>query len=160
VTQILAPDGPVIEPPTMRLEETFTIRRAPEEVFDYIADPTKLSDWQTASRSIEQLSDGPPGPGARFRERMKPPLGREFEQITQFAEYERPRRLRVSVIEGPQPIDGTWTLEAAAVGTRVVFVAEGELRGPMRPLGPLITRAIARQFASYHRNLRRNLESG
>jgi uncharacterized protein YndB with AHSA1/START domain len=144
----------------LRFEQTFEIRRPPEEVFDYLADPAALSEWQTATTAIEQLSEGSPGPGARFRERVKPPVGREFEQITEFAEYERPRRLRVHVVEGPQPIDGTWTLEPAPAGTRVVFAAEGELRGPARLLGPVVRRAIARQFTAYHRNLRRNLESG
>jgi uncharacterized protein YndB with AHSA1/START domain len=144
----------------MRVDQTFTISRPPDAVFDYLADPSKLADWQTASRSVEQLTDGPPGRAARFRERIKPPMGKEFEQIAEFAEYERPRRLHVHVAEGPQPIDGTWTLEPDADGTRVVFVAQGDLRGPMRLLAPLVKRAIARQFAAYHRNLRRNLEAG
>jgi uncharacterized protein YndB with AHSA1/START domain len=63
----------------LRFEQTFEIRRPPEEVFDYLADPAALSEWQTATTAIEQLSEGSPGPGARFRERVKPPVGREFE---------------------------------------------------------------------------------
>ena len=61
---------------------------------------------------------------------------------------------------GPQPIDGTWNLEPDRDGTRVTFLAEGELRGPLRVLRPLVKRLIARQFAGYHRKLRRNLEAG
>ena len=40
------------------------------------------------------------------------------------------------------------------------FVAEGELTGAMRLLQPLAARMMARQFAAYHRNLRRNVEGG
>ena len=36
----------------------------------------------------------------------------------------------------------------------------GSAAGPMRLLGPVVARAMARQFAGYHRILRRNLEEG
>lgn len=143
----------------MRIVETFYVHRSREVVFDYLPDPSNLADWQTSNRSVEPLSDGPAGPGSRFRERTKPPGMREFEQITEFAEFERPSRLRVHVVEGPQLIDGTWSFEPAGGGTRVTFVAEGDLRGPMRFLAPVAKRVIARQFAANHRNLRRNVEA-
>jgi hypothetical protein len=41
----------------------------------------------------------------------------------------------------------------------VNFVAQGELTGMMRLLSPIATRMIARQFAGYHENLRRNVEA-
>jgi uncharacterized protein YndB with AHSA1/START domain len=129
-------------------------------VFDYVTDPSKLADWQTSKTSVEQLTDGPPGPGTRVWERTKPPGGRVFEQITEFTEFDRPRRLHVHIVEGPHPIDGTWTFEADGDRTRVSFTAEGEMRGPMRVLEPIAKLLLARQFAAYHRNLRRNLESG
>ena len=141
----------------MRFSETFVLEAAPETVFDYITDPGNLRDWQTSKTSVEQLTDGPPGLGTRVRERTKPPAVKEFEQVVEFTEFERPRRLHVHIVEGPQPIDGTWTLEPDGAGTKVVFVAAGELRGPTRLIGPLIQRAMAREFAGYHRNLRRNL---
>jgi uncharacterized protein YndB with AHSA1/START domain len=141
----------------VRFSETFVLEAAPETVFDYITDPGNLRDWQTSKTSVEQLTDGPPGLGTRVRERTKPPAVKEFEQVVEFTEFERPRRLHVHIVEGPQPIDGTWTLEPDGAGTKVVFVAAGELRGPTRLIGPLIQRAMAREFAGYHRNLRRNL---
>jgi hypothetical protein len=45
-------------------------------------------------------------------------------------------------------------------GTRVTFTAEGALQGPMRLIGPIVARAIDRQFRAYHENLRRNVEAG
>jgi uncharacterized protein YndB with AHSA1/START domain len=144
----------------MRIAQTFSVDRPPETVFDYVTDPSKLADWQTSKTSVEQLTEGTPGLGTRFRERTKPPRGKELEQITEFAEFDRPRRLRVHVVDGPQPIDGTWVLEPDRDdGTRIHFVAEGELRGPLRILGPIVKMVIARQFAAYHRSLQRNLES-
>jgi uncharacterized protein YndB with AHSA1/START domain len=143
----------------MRIIETFTVACSPAVVFDYVSDPSKLARWQTSKTRVEQLTDGPPGQGTRLRERTKPPRGKEFDQITEFAEFHRPTRLKVHVLEGPQPIDGTWTFEDDGDRTRVNFVAEGELRGPLRLLGPVVKLVIAREFTAYHAALRRNLES-
>ena len=142
----------------MRFSETFVVEAAPEVVFDYMTDPANLREWQTSKTSVQQLSDGPPGLGTRIRERTKPPGAKEFEQVVEFTEFVRPRRLHVHIVEGPQPIDGTWTLEPDGARTRVLFVAEGQLRGPTRLLGPIVRRVMAREFAGYHRNLRRTLQ--
>lgn len=144
----------------MHVEQTFTVARPPEVVFDYLTDPAHLAEWQTTKTSVEQLTDGPPGLGTRVRERTKPPGSREFEQVVEFTEFDRPRRVHVHIVEGPQPIDGTWSFEPDGPGTRVHFAADGKLRGPVRVLGPLAARVLARQFARYHDRLRRNLEAG
>jgi len=144
----------------MRVEQTFAVGRPPEVVFDYLTDPSKLADWQTSKTSVEQITDGAPGLGTRVRERTKPPGGKEFEQIVEFTEFERPLRVHMHIVEGPYPIDGTWLFEPDGDGTRVRFVAAGEARGVMRVLGPVAKLVIARQMAGYHRNLRRNVEAG
>jgi uncharacterized protein YndB with AHSA1/START domain len=143
----------------MQVEETFLVSRPPEVVFDYLTNPLKLAEWQKSKTSVEQLTDGAPGLGTRIRERTKQPGGSEFEQIVEFTEFERPVRVRVHIAEGPYPVDGTWSFQSDGEGTRVHFVAEGELRGTLRLLQPLAVRLIARQMAGYHRNLRRNVEA-
>lgn len=144
----------------LRIEQTFTIAAPPEAVFDYVTDPARLATWQTSKTRVEPLGDGPPRQGFRLREWTKPPGTREFEQLVEFTEFERPRRLRAHVVDGPQPIDGTWTFAPDGDGTRVAFVAEGQLRGPMRFAAPLVRRIMARQFAGYHGHLRRHVEAG
>ncbi len=144
----------------MRIEQTFAVGRPPEVVFDYLTDPSKLADWQTSKTSVEQLTDGAPRVGTRVRERTKAPGGKEFEQIVEFTEFERPVRVHMHIVEGPYAIDGTWSFEPDGNGTRVRFVAAGEARGVMRVLQPVAKLVIARQMAGYHRNLRRNVEAG
>jgi hypothetical protein len=119
-------------------------------VFDYVTNPKNLSSWQTSNQSVEQLTDGPSRLGFRFRERTKPPLGKEYEQVTEFTEFDRPRRVHVHIVEGPYPVDGTWTFEPEGDGTRVRFIAEGELTGVMKLFEPLVRRLLTRQFAGYH----------
>jgi carbon monoxide dehydrogenase subunit G len=65
----------------MHLEQTFTVDRPPDAVFDYLTDPAHLAEWQTSKTWVEQITPGPPGPGTRIRERTKPKVGREFEQV-------------------------------------------------------------------------------
>ncbi len=144
----------------MRLEQTFTVARSPEAVFDYVTDAANLAAWQTSKTSVEQITPGPPGPGTRVRERTKPRVGKEFEQVVELTGFERPRLLHTHIVEGPLPVDGTWTFEPDGEGTRVHFVADGELRGPMRLMAPVLRRLLDREFAGYHANLRRNLEAG
>lgn len=144
----------------VRIEESFSVDRQPEAVFDYLTDPANLRDWQTAKTSVEQLTDGPPALGTRVRERTKPPGGREFEQIVEYTEFERPRRVRVQVVEGPLSTGGTWSFEPDGDGTRVRFATDAKLPGPLRLLEPVMKRVVARRFARYHGNLRRNLELG
>jgi carbon monoxide dehydrogenase subunit G len=144
----------------MRLEQAFSVSRPPEVVFDYLTNPSNLADWQTSKTSVVQLTDGPPRLGTRVRERTKPPGVKEFEQVVEFTEFDRPRRVHVHIVEGPYPIDGTWSFEPEGEGTRVHFVAEGELRGAMRIVQPVMKRMLARQMVGYHENLRRHVEAG
>ncbi len=144
----------------MRIEETFSVDRPPEVVFDYLTNPANLAEWQTSKTYVEQLTDGAPRLGTRVRERTKPPVGKAFDQIVEFTEFDRPRRVHVHIVEGPYPIDGTWSFQPDGDRTRLHFVAEGELRGAMRALEPVVKRLFARQMAAYRRNLRRNLEAG
>jgi carbon monoxide dehydrogenase subunit G len=144
----------------VRVEQTFRVARPPEAVFDYMTDPAHLPEWQTVKTSAEQITPGPRGAGTRIRERTKPPVGREFEQIVEFSRFERPRMFATHIVEGPAKVDGTWTFAPDGDGTRVQFVAEGPLPGPLRVLEPVARRVLGRQFARYHEKLRRNLEAG
>jgi uncharacterized protein YndB with AHSA1/START domain len=142
----------------MRITETFVVAASPEVVFDYMTDPSNLASWQTSKTLVEPLTEGPTRMGSRVCERTKPRGGKEFEQVVEFTEFDRPGRFHVHIVEGPYPVDGEWTLEPEGHVTQVTFVADGELSGRMRFLEPIVKRLMAREFAGYHRNLCRNLQ--
>jgi uncharacterized protein YndB with AHSA1/START domain len=96
---------------TVRITETFIAAAPPEVLFDYMTDPSNLAKWQTSKTLVEPLTEGPTRLGTQVRERTKPPGGKEFEQVVEFIEFDRPRRFHVHIVEGPSPIDGTWTLK-------------------------------------------------
>src|SRR3954469_10020007 len=131
----------------LRVEETFTVGRSPEAVFDYLSDPARLVEWKTARRPGEPMTAGPLRAGTRIRERTKPPVGKEFEQVVEFAEFDPPRRFGTHIVEGPVKVDGLWTFTAEGDGTRVDFAAWGPLPGPLRLLAPVARRIFGRQFA-------------
>lgn len=76
----------------MRIEQTFHVARPPEEVFDYVTTPSNLQAWQTSKTRVEVLTDGPPRLGYRVREWTKPPGAKEFEQVVEFTDFDRPER--------------------------------------------------------------------
>jgi hypothetical protein len=140
----------------MRIEDTFTIRRLPQDVFAFMAEPANLARWQTVKTYVTPLDDGPPRQGYRVKEGTK--IGpRTWDQVVEFTEFRPGHALGVNVVEGP-PSTGRWTMEADGDdGTRVHF--SGELEAP-RLLAPLIGRVATRQFRGYHEKLRHELERG
>ena len=84
----------------MRIEQSFSVSRPPEVVFDYLTSPANLAAWQTSKASVEQLTAGAPQLGTRVRERTKGPRGKEFDQIVEFTEFDRPARVHAHLIEG------------------------------------------------------------
>jgi uncharacterized protein YndB with AHSA1/START domain len=143
----------------VRIEQTFTVAASPEDVFDFMTDPENLAKWQTSKTRVEPLSDGAPRQGYRVREWTKPPRAKEFEQVVEFAVFDRPNRLNVHIVEGPYPVDGTWVLAATENGTTVEFTAKGSLRGLLRLAEPIVGRLMRNQFVEYHENLRRHVEA-
>jgi uncharacterized protein YndB with AHSA1/START domain len=143
----------------MRIEQDFTVRRPPAEVFAYMTDPANLKSWQPTKLSVEPLTDGPPRQGYRLKERTK--IGpRTWDQIVEFTEFEPARALTTHIVDGAMPVDGRWTLaDDGAGGTRAHFVAWGDLSGAMRLLEPVLKHGIARSFRQYHELLARNVEA-
>ena len=45
-------------------------------------------------------------------------VGRVLE-ITELTEFDRPNRVTVHVVDGPYPVDGTWTFRPAGTGTAI-----------------------------------------
>jgi uncharacterized protein YndB with AHSA1/START domain len=142
----------------MRVEQAFTVRRPPAEVFAYMTDPANLRSWQPSKLSVEPLTEGPPRHGYRVKERNKAGL-RQWDQVVEFTEFEPGRALTTHIVEGPVPVDGRWTFQDdGAGGSRVHFVAEGELSGLTRLFEPLMRMGVARSFRKYHELLARNVE--
>ena len=142
----------------MRIEQSFHVRRPPDEVFAYLTDPAHLAEWQDSKVSVEPLTEGPPRQGYRVKERTRIGL-REWDQVVEFTRFEPGRLLETHIVEGSVPVDGRWELsDDGDGGSRVTFAAWGDLHGPLRVAEPLLKAGIARSFRHYHERLARNVE--
>jgi carbon monoxide dehydrogenase subunit G len=143
----------------MHIRQSFSVRRPPADVFAYMTDPANLQAWQPSKVSVLPLTDGPPRLGYRIKERTRIGL-REWDQVVEFTQFVPGQLLGTHIVEGSVPVDGHWQLEDdGAGGTRVRFVAEGELHGVARLLEPLLARGIQRSFRHYHALLAEQVEA-
>jgi hypothetical protein len=139
----------------VRISEKFAVGRPPDEVIAFMAAPENLAKWQTIKTQVTPLTNGPTRLGSRFREGNKVGPFR-WEQIVEVVEFDPTRVFAVAVVDGRES-GGRWTFEPTDDGSRVRFEATFT---PPPLVAPMLKRMLARQFRSYHENLRREVEAG
>jgi uncharacterized protein YndB with AHSA1/START domain len=95
-----------------------TIDRAPEVVFDYIADVSKHSEWSPKPYRVEG-STGPVKAGDAFTSIGVIPGDRNHRNDVTVTECTPPRRLVLDSVEKGQHFINTFELTAEGSGTRV-----------------------------------------
>ena len=143
------------------IESSIEIARPPEEVFAYLADPTRFAEWQQDVVRVEVEGGGPPGLGARFTTTRRIG-GVERTLAQQVTELRPPRSWAVRGVDGPIRASAEVTVEPLEGGasSRVTFALDFEGYGIGRPLLPVIRRQAARQAPASYRRLRQRLEGG
>jgi uncharacterized protein YndB with AHSA1/START domain len=137
----------------LRIEQSIEIARPPQAVFDFLTDPERLPEWQTSTVEVRRERSGPLEVGERFTE-VHAAMGRRLESTVEVAESTPPSAFALKILDGAMPLDGRWTFEPTADGTRVHFVGEANVGGLKKLARPL----IARQFRGYHELLKKRLE--
>jgi uncharacterized protein YndB with AHSA1/START domain len=138
------------------VEESIVIPRTPQEVFDYVTDPSHLTSWDNSILEAEELGTAERGVGTRTKGVSKI-LGRRFPWVTEYVEYDRPSRLSFRTVEGPLHFTVTERLDAEDGGTSTRFTwrvdADPGLGGVFGKLAdPFVERAQGR-------TVRNNLET-
>jgi carbon monoxide dehydrogenase subunit G len=135
------------------VQESVTIARPPQEVFDFLANFENLSAYDAFVNASGQVGDGPPGLGTRGRGTTRY-MGQQFEWMVEFTEFDPPRKMVSRSVEGKRDVTATFTLEPADGGTRLTERLEtGAMGGLLRRLpDPLVNRLLGR-------SLRRNLKT-
>jgi uncharacterized protein YndB with AHSA1/START domain len=138
------------------------IARPPEEVFEYVADPSRLAEWQESVVSARAEGGGPPSVGSRVTTRRK--VGRRERTMTmEMTDISPPRRWAVRGTDGPVRGIANGTVEALDGGARsqVTIELDFEAHGLGKLLVPLVVRRQAREEMPKNlRNLKKRLESG
>ena len=137
------------------------IDRRPDEVFAYVTDPSKFTEWQAAVVSASAEDDGPLQQGSRMV--MTRRMGKRDQTMTaELTEYDSPRNYAFRVLDGPVRAMGKGSFEPLSGGdrTRFTFELDFEGHGIGKLLVPLVVRRqAAKELAASHEDLKKMLEN-
>lgn len=141
-----------------RVEGEIIIRRAIEEVFDFVADERNEPRYNPRMLKAELISEGAVGLGARFRAELTT-MGRTMPMTIEITGFDRPRRLASATHSTMMDTVGAITFDQAPGGTRMAWSWDVRPCGVLR-LMPSVVRLLGRrQERSIWGNLKRLLES-
>lgn len=138
------------------------ISRSPEEVFAYLTDFSRSSEWQENLVSANLEGGDPLGVGSQVK--MTRRIGRSERKMTnEVTEHNPPRSFGFRGIDGPIRAIGKGTVEPVGDGARSRFTMELDFegRGIGKLLVPLVVRRQARSdMTKSQERLKARLESG
>jgi uncharacterized protein YndB with AHSA1/START domain len=136
-----------------------TIARPLDEVAAYAADPDNAPDWYGNIESVN-WGTAPPlqlGSEMTFTARF---MGRRLSYTYRAEEFVPPERLRMSTVDGPFPMETTYTWTPVDDRTtKMTLRNRGGATGLMGLFGPLEAIAVRRATKKDLRRLRAILES-
>ncbi len=143
----------------MHMENTITIERPIEELFEYVSTPENDPRWVSVSIRNQRTSPGPMRVGMTTEEDVKI-FGRASRDTWEVTEYEPPTVIAYRVTSGLL-CGGVVSLRCEPVegGTRLTHSVEYEPRGIYyKTIAPLMPWASKRLLASMDRTLKDLLE--
>jgi carbon monoxide dehydrogenase subunit G len=143
-----------------RVEESVTINRSADEVFDFVTTPENDSMWTSTAVERRRETEGPINVGSRIKAVDKF-LGRKIESTFEVTEHEPGRRSSVR-LSGPVSATGSYILEPMNGATRFRWVMDAQpgLGGVFlgRVTDPVVTFLFRRQLRFNLRRLKEVLE--
>jgi uncharacterized protein YndB with AHSA1/START domain len=133
--------------------ESIEIARRPADVFSYVTDPSRLTEWQESVVSVHPETDATPAVG--WRGVVTRRVGRrEVRMTAELTELNPPTSWAVGGIDGPVRGNVNGSIEPIAEGerSRVTIALDFDWHGIGRLLIPLVVRRQARREVP--RNLR------
>jgi uncharacterized membrane protein len=134
------------------VQQSIEIARPVGEVFDYVADPEHLPEWQESALEVHKISD------TRWKEERRF-AGRLVETETEVIEREPGKRLRLRSDAGSVELEVDHVFSVVGNGTRLEVQAEGKVGGLMRFAEGTIERRARAEIAADLDRLKAILES-
>ena len=138
---------------TISIDVEERVARPAHEVWTHLTDWSRAPAWM---RGIDSMTASGPtaiGTTLAFATRGKT----RTSEITRLVPG---REVTLTSQQGPVSASYTYSCAADGDGTRLRLVADCEIRGPLRLLGPLLRAAIRRTDGGQLRDLRQLLERG
>ena len=143
------------------MTNTVEIARSPQDVFAYVTDPSRFTEWQDAVVSARLEGDGPVRQGSRITLTRR--TGRREQTLTtELTEFRPPQSYAFRGIDGPIRPMGKGRVEPIGDGARSRFTFELDFEGQGigKLLLPLVRRQARQELLETHDNLKKRLESG
>jgi uncharacterized protein YndB with AHSA1/START domain len=128
---------------------TVDIRRAPEQVFAFLADGENNRRWRSGVLDIRHKSGQ--GQGAIYEQGVRGPFGRRVPADYEVTAYEPDRRLAFRAIAGPVRPEGSYELTPLNGGTRVTFALHYTPGGLAKLMTPMVARTMRAEVAQLDR---------
>ena len=120
-----------------RYQGTIESRWPPEKAFAYMADFSKVPEWDESFESAELRSPDPLQEGARFRLHSKA-LGRDIEFDYETLEIDAPRRVTLRTETGAIISLDKISVAERPGGSLVEYDANLQAKGPLKLFDPLL----------------------
>jgi len=130
--------------------------RGQDEVFEYMATFANAREWDPGVTEAEALTPGPAAVGSVYRLGVRI-AGRVVPFDYRVVEIDRPRRVVLEARAAGVVSRDTITVESAASGSRVNYLAVLQGRGLLRLASPLIARSFSTMAERAANGLRRTL---
>jgi uncharacterized protein YndB with AHSA1/START domain len=138
-------------------EASQDIARAPEDVFNFVADVRNDPTWHTDVLSAELKGGSSIGAGSVFEIKVKPQMGMTGGTV-QVSSFEPPRRIVFNVDMGRMKPTTTFTVEPVNAGARISRKVEMETKGFMSVMAPLMKGMFRKRNVNFLGNLKRVME--
>jgi hypothetical protein len=135
------------------ISNSVVIRCATEQAFDYLSDLRNELQWNPTCERMEKVTDGPVGPGTRFRAKWK--LSQVVE--VEILEYDRPK-CWTAHNGGPLEVTMTVRFESVPDGTRLSADFDARPHGFLRLIFPILLRKLRTDEKENMRHIRETLE--
>lgn len=134
------------------------IERPVSEVFEFMADLSRVPHWVAGVREARSISGDPTTVGAKIAH-VNEFMGRTFESTFEVLEWEPERLMVFKVLSGPLRGHSKETLEPVGESaTRVEIEVVGDASGPFRLFGGMAGRTARHQLEASLDTLKSLLE--
>jgi uncharacterized protein YndB with AHSA1/START domain len=129
------------------------INRSVEDVFNFISNAENMTRWRSSTLAVKRTSDEPIRVGSVFQCRFAF-IGRPFDANVVVTMHEPYRRYGTRMVEGPFPLEASYTLTSENNGTDLALVVDGSPGGFFKLAEPLVVSLARRSYESDMQNLK------
>jgi uncharacterized protein YndB with AHSA1/START domain len=123
-------------------EHSVTIKRPAVDIFEYLADGEKCTEWRSGVLEIKHVSGD--GVGAQYKQSVRGPGGRAIPADYTITEFMPNSLIAFQTTAGPVRPRGRYALQEAGGTTTVTFTLDAELTGLKKLLmGGMVSKTMA-----------------